>query len=132
VRVNHPATAHGDAGPANDLLARAFNAAPNGFVLVDQQGRIVAANAELHRMFGYASDTLTGLGLETLLPDGLGQAHVALRTGFFEHPEPRRMGAGRVLYARHADSHEFPVEIGLNPVAGPRGPLVLVSVVDVR
>ncbi len=131
-RVNCPATtANDDAGPAPDLLARAFSAAPNGFVLVDRQGRIVAANAEVHRMFGYASDALTGLTLETLLPGALRESHVGLRTGFFEHPEPRSMGAGRVLYALRADGHEFPVEIGLNPLAGPHGPLVLASVVDV-
>src|SRR5205814_5581169 len=118
-------------GPAAELLARAFNAAPNGFVLVDRQGRIVAANAELHRMFGYAPDALTGLALEMLLPDAVRTPHVGLRTGFFEHPQPRPMGAGRVLYALRADGHEFPVEIGLNPLAGPHGPLVLASVVDI-
>jgi len=129
--VNCPATTNADAAPAPDLLARAFNAAPNGFVLVDRQGRIVSANAELHRMFGYALDALTGLALESLLPDALRESHVGLRTGFFERPEPRPMGAGRVLYALRADGHEFPVEIGLNPLVGPHGPLVLASVVDV-
>ena len=117
--------------PSLDLLARAFNAAPNGFVLVDKQGRIVAANAELHRMFGYEPDALIGRSLETLLPEALGHSHVGLRTAFFERPEPRLMGAGRVLYASRADGHEFPVEIGLNPVSGPHGHLVLASVVDI-
>jgi PAS domain S-box-containing protein len=117
--------------PTSDLLARAFNAAPNGFVLVDTQGSIVAANAELHRMFGYPPDSLTGKALEMLLPEALRHSHTALRAGFFERPEPRRMGAGRVLYARRADGHEFPVEIGLNPLSGPHGPLVLASVVDI-
>ena len=52
--------------PTQDLLARAFNAAPNGFVLVDSPGRIVAANAELHRMFGHKLDTLVGKSVEML------------------------------------------------------------------
>jgi len=119
------------AAPTLDLLARAFNAAPNGFVMVDTEGQIVAANAELHRMFGYPLDTLTGKALETLLPEALRNSHTGLRSGFFERPEPRRMGAGRVLYALRADGHEFPVEIGLNPLEGPDGPLVLASVVDI-
>lgn len=118
-------------GTSPELLARAFHAAPNGFVLVDPQGLIVSANAELHRMFGYAPDALIGKALETLLPDVLRKAHVDLRTAFFERPEPRRMGAGRVLYALRADGHEFPVEIGLNPLSSPHGPLVLASVVDI-
>lgn len=117
--------------PTAELLARAFNAAPNGFVLVDSQGRIVAANAELHRMFGYAQESLTGQALEQLLPEALRQLHVGLRARFIEHPESRPMGAGRVLHALHADGHEFPVEIGLNPMPGPAGTLVLASVVDI-
>jgi PAS domain S-box-containing protein len=119
------------AGPSNELLARAFNAAPNGFVLVDADGRIVAANSELAAMFGCTERDLIGSPVDVLLPSSLRDSHEALRSNFFAHPERRAMGAGRVLYARRADGHEFPVEIGLNPVSGPSGPLVLASVVDI-
>lgn len=118
-------------GPSNELLARAFNAAPNGFVLVDASGRIVAANSELAAMFGYAEGDLVGSPVDVLLPSSLRDSHESLRSNFFANPERRAMGAGRVLYARRADGHEFPVEIGLNPVSGPSGPLVLASVVDI-
>ncbi len=116
---------------ASNLLALAFDAAPNGFLMVDSQGLIVAANAELHRMFGYGAGALVGRAMEMLVPAGMSPAHVLLRQGFFERPEPRAMGAGRLLHALHADGHEFPVEIGLNPLSGPQGPLVLASVVDI-
>ncbi len=114
-----------------ELLAQAFNAAPNGFVLIDACGIIVAANSELERMFGHASGALHGQSVETLVPAGSTQAHVGLRTDYFAHPNPRAMGRGRVLHGRHADGHEFPVEIGLNPLPGPQGTLVLASVVDI-
>lgn len=117
--------------PSHDLLARAFQAAPNGFVMVGANGRIVAANAALEAMFGYAPGSLTGQALEQLMPGALREAHVGLREAFFRQPEPRAMGAGRVLYARRSDGHEFPVEIGLNPLSSPQGPLVLASVVDI-
>ncbi|MBI5256251.1 MAG: PAS domain-containing sensor histidine kinase [Burkholderiales bacterium] len=126
-----PAVAKPVAGPTPDLLARAFHAAPNGFVLVDRQGTIVAANTALEAMFGHAPQSLVGQPLETLLPGAVQEAHVGLREAFFDRPEPRAMGAGRVLYARRADGHEFPVEIGLNPLLAPEGPLVLASVVDI-
>lgn len=119
------------ADPSAELLARAFHAAPNGFVLVGTDGLIVAANTELEKMFGHAPGTLVGQPLENLLPVALREHHVTLRRGFAADPEPRSMGAGRVLYARRADGHEFPVEIGLNPLSGPQGPLVLASVVDI-
>jgi PAS domain S-box-containing protein len=126
------ATARGmPAGPPAELLARAFHAAPNGFVLVGLDGLIVAANSELEKMFGYAPNTLAGQPLDHLLPAGLRDAHRGLREDYFKKPEPRSMGAGRVLYARRSDGHEFPVEIGLNPLHTPQGPLVLASVVDI-
>lgn len=117
--------------PTPDLLARAFHAAPNGFVLVAPDGIIVAANSELEAMFGWPTGALVGQPVETLLPGTLRGSHVDLRQAFFAAPERRAMGAGRVLYARRADGHEFPVEIGLNPLQGPQGMLVLASVVDI-
>jgi len=119
------------AAPTPELLARAFNAAPNGFVLIDAQGRIAAANSELHRMFGHPPDSLIGQALETLLPAALRETHVELRNGFAEDPHPRAMGAGRVLYGLRADGVEFPVEIGLNPLVEDGHNFVLASVVDV-
>lgn len=118
-------------GPTPDLLARAFNAAPNGFVLVNEAGAIVAANEALFQMFGYPPDGLLNTSVDRLLPDALRPDHAALRASFHARPEPRPMGAGRVLFARHADGHDFPVEIGLNPLPSAQGLLVLASVVDI-
>jgi len=117
--------------PGDGLLARAFHAAPNGFVLVDTEGRIVAANSELASMFGCSPESLIGSAIDQLLPEAARAAHAVQRARFFAAPERRPMGAERVLHARRANGDEFPIEVGLNPVADARGPLVLASVVDV-
>lgn len=124
----------GLAAPPPSLLAQAFSAAPNGFLVVDAAGTIVAANAALEAMFGHPPGGLTGQPVDSLLPEALQGAHAGLRGQFAAAPVPRAMGAGRLLHARHRDGHEFPVEIGLNPLPAPDGspgPLVLASVVDV-
>jgi PAS domain S-box-containing protein len=117
--------------PRPDLLAGAFNAAPNGFIVIDAQGTIVATNCALEAMFGYPSGALLGSSIERLLPEAVRQTHVALREGFFAQSATRAMGAGRELYGRRADGHEFPVEIGLNPLPSEQGMLVLAAVVDI-
>ncbi|HET8870559.1 MAG TPA: PAS domain-containing sensor histidine kinase [Aquabacterium sp.] len=128
--VSNESSKHGT-GIGPDLLARAFNAAPNGFLIVDATGTIIAVNSELEAMFGMSSADMIGQPLEMLLPETLRHSHVGLRQSFFEKPDRRPMGAGRVLYARRANGVEFPVEIGLNPIAGDQGELVLASVVDI-
>jgi PAS domain S-box-containing protein len=115
---------------SDELLAHAFHAVPNGVLLADRSGRIVAANAALEAMFGVAPGALVGQRVESLLPAALRDAHRQLRDQFMARPTRRAMGGDRVLYARHADGHEFPVEVGLNPLDGPR-PLVLASVIDI-
>lgn len=89
-------TTPGTAAPGAELLARAFNAAPNGFLIVDARGMIVAVNTELENMFGMAASQLIGQPVEVLLPESLRLTHVPLRQGFFEKPDSRPMGAGRV------------------------------------
>ena len=112
------------------LLGPSFEAVPNGLLVIDGQALVVAANSALLRMFGYETGALIGHPLESLLPLRLRQGHRAWRDEFLKFPQRRAMGSGRELKALHARGHEFPVEIGLNPLTTPRGEMVLASVVD--
>lgn len=113
------------------LLTQAFDAAPNGFVLIDAQGTMAAVNQELCRMFGYARPDLLGQSVDMLLPAGMRHAHAQQRNHYIDAPTQRRMGAGQVLHGQHALGHTFPVEIGLTPIIAPEGArMVLASVVD--
>lgn len=115
-----------------NLLTQAFDAAPNGFVLTDEAGRIILVNQELSRMFGYTLEDMTGMLVDALLPFDLRPAHAIRRQDYLKAPERRPMGGGRVLHALHADGHTFPVEIGLTPLKQEDGQrYVLASVVDV-
>ncbi len=82
-------------------------------------------------MFGYERTELIGNPLEMLLPERLRAAHGAHRLAFAAAPSIRQLGVVRDLTARRKDGSEFPVEIGLNPVAGEGGGLVLAAVTDV-
>jgi PAS domain S-box-containing protein len=105
--------------------------APNGTVMVRPDGKIVLANSQMEKLFGYANEELLGQPVEVLLPERLRKQHPAHRDRFFASPEARPVGAGQVLYARRKDGSEFPVEIGLNPVRTDAGLFVVASIMDI-
>lgn len=103
----------------------------NAIVLVNQQGAIVAVNAQTEKAFGYTRRELIGRPVEILVPERFRKDHPANRAAFFNDPVVRPMGAERDLYGRRSDGAEFPVEIGLCPVQTVDGPAVLGSIVDI-
>ncbi len=118
------------------MFQKIVEAAPCGIVMIDAHGRIAMVNPQAEAMFGYARAELIGNPLEMLLPERLRAAHGAHRRAFGANPAIRQMGVGRDLTARRKDGSEFPVEIGLNPVAGNPGSgeqdgMVLAAVTDI-
>lgn len=108
-----------------------FDAAPIGIISVDEQGRIVLANALARKIFGYTDSGLKGELIEKLIPQALRQKHERHRQGYLRNPEAREMGSGRDLYGLRKDGSEVPVEVGLNPIETPQGRSVLCTVVDI-
>ena len=100
-------------------------------VMVNELGAIAMVNAQTERDFGYHRSEMLGQPIEMLLPARFIDRHPGLRNGFLKNPQPRRMGAGRDLFARRKDGSEFPVEIGLNPIETAAGVLVLSAIVDI-
>ncbi len=109
----------------------AVESSPSGMLMVDPGGRILMANREVERMFGYEPGELLGRSVEMLVPMRFRAQHPDARDAFFTNPGVRAMGAGRELHGIHKDGREVPVEIGLNPIETEEGLLVLGSVVDV-
>jgi len=105
--------------------------APDAVLVVDERGRIDLANRAAEEMFGYDRDSLTGLDVNALVPEGRRDAHRAHRARFAATPQTRPMGVGLDLWARHADGSEFPVEISLSPVTFGHGPRVVAVVREV-
>ena len=116
---------------SDELSKNLLELAPDATVVVDAQGTIVFANAQVARTFGYSPGELVGQPVELLLPERFHGAHVAHRARFASQPKPRSMGDGLTLFGRHKQGHEFPVEISLSPVQSREGPLVVAAVRDV-
>ena len=108
-----------------------IDAAPDGIIVTDQRGRIVLANAEGERMFGYARDELLGQPIEVLVPQHMKSRHPEHVAEFHAAPRLRAMGSGLELHGRRKDGHEFPVEISLSPIPYAGQQLVVAGIRDV-
>jgi len=101
-----------------------------GMVVVDEDGIILMSNSAAESMLGYPKDGLVGISVDSLLPPLKRSRHVAMRAGYLQHPEVRKMGAGRKLEALTADGRRIPVEVGLNPYLDHGKQVVLASIID--
>lgn len=106
-----------------------FEAAPDGIVIVDEEGLIRDLNPRLLTMFGYSREELMGRPVEVLVPETVRDAHVVHRTRYMEAPRSRPMGIGMELAGRRKDGSELPVEISLSPLPGDGDHLSVVAVV---
>jgi len=116
---------------AQELFRIATEASINGIILVNDRGRVVLTNTHLEELFGYGRQELIGKPIEIFVPERFVKAHPTMWKKYFDAPERRMLGHGRELFGRRKDGTEFPVEIGLSPVQGPDGLLVLATVVDI-
>jgi protein-histidine pros-kinase len=104
---------------------------PDAIIMANQTGRIVLANSQAERLFGYDRGELLGTLVEVLLPGRYRGPHVGHRSAYFGQPRTRSMGAGLELYGLRKDGSEFPVEISLSPLKTDGGTLVMSAIRDI-
>ncbi len=91
-----------------------FAAAPDGIVVVDEDGVITAVNGQAGAMFDYEPSELIGRSVEILLPERFHEQHLNHRKSYTASPTRRPMGLTLSLYGRRRNGEEFDVDISLN------------------
>jgi len=97
-------------------------------VIIGPDGRVVLANAEAERLFGFSRSELVGLPVEQLVPERFREAHARYRADYGSDPRSRAMGAGLELHGRRKDGTEFPVDISLSPLGTEEGLLFAATI----
>ena len=97
----------------HQILGDVWNAAPDGIVLVAQDGRMLACNHAMTQISGFSHAELQGQRIEMLLPDALQAQHRSHFERFFQAPQRRSMGMGRMLWLQRKDQVQVPIDITL-------------------
>jgi PAS domain S-box-containing protein len=104
-------------GSALEPIRLVADAVSTGLVLLDEEGRVVLANAHVERLFGYGRDELAGREIALLVPH-------------LHDPKPSA-GAARELEGRRRDGGAVAVEVGLSSLRIAESRFVLASVADI-
>ncbi|WP_166823070.1 PAS domain S-box protein [Thalassoroseus pseudoceratinae] len=108
-----------------------LESAPDGMVIVNDQGQIVLVNAQIEHLFGFDRQELLGQPIETLVPEEVRERHPAYVRKYISEPECRPMASGLELYGRRKNGDVFPAEISLSPVQTEQGLLISCAIRDV-
>ena len=108
-----------------------LEAAPDGMVVVNQDGKIVLLNAQAEKQFGYLRDELIGRKVKDIIPEGFAERLIADGTRTAAEALAQQIGTGIELNGRRKDGSEFPIEIMLSPLESAEGILVTAAIRDI-
>ena len=117
---------------SRDRFVALFESAPDAVIMADAQGRIVEANAQVQRLFGWSPEELKGRPIGALIPVELQPRHAQAADGFRHDGNARAVSDGAAPpRALRRDGTGFPVEISLSPMKTPGEPFAIAAVRDI-
>ncbi|HVW71496.1 MAG TPA: PAS domain S-box protein [Steroidobacteraceae bacterium] len=119
-----------ETAPSEDFQAL-LNAAVDGIVVIDAQGRVLQFNAAAERLFGYTAQEVVGENVSILMADPDRSAHDHYIARYLETRVPHIIGRGREVEARRKDGSIFPVFLSVGAVNGENPPRFVGFVQDI-
>lgn len=96
-----------------NFTSHLFEAIPDAMLVIEAKGKIVMANKQAEKVFGYSKQEIVGQAVEMLMPERFHKNHKKHRKEYSEKPHFRPMGHHSDLYGLHKKGQEIPVEISL-------------------
>ena len=111
--------AHEALRTSESLKSAILTGALDAIITMDHEGKVVDFNPAAERTFGFASAEIVGQSMvEKIIPERLRGAYHAGLAHYLKSGEARVLGQRIEVPARHADGHEFTIELSSNRIAG--------------
>ena len=106
--------------------------APDGVVIVGEDGAMQLVNSQTERLFGYTRDELLGLPIEHLLPKRFYERQLGSAPGGVISDDAGTIGlVNETAVGRRKDGSEFPIHISLAAVETEQGRLATAFIRDI-
>jgi len=119
-----------DARLAEARYAKLLESTPDGIIMANPAGRIVLANTQAEKLFGYAHGELRGQLTEVLLPPRFRNATGEKSPLLFLPSTGKGVSVRPELIGQHKDGTEFPIEISRSPLELEDGLLMISAIRD--
>ncbi|MDB6124361.1 MAG: Multi-sensor signal transduction histidine kinase [Pedosphaera sp.] len=109
-----------------------LSASLDAIITMDHQGKVVDFNPAAETIFGYRSEEAIGRHLaDLIIPERLRERHYQGLAKYLATGKGPVLNKRIELPALHANGHEFPVEISINPISGMEPPMFTATLRDI-
>lgn len=108
-----------------------ITSAPDAMFVMDTEGKVLEANRQIGRLFGYDLLEVVGMSIESFLAGSSKHFANLCRETFVRNPRTLTIGDSENVGGLRRDGSEFPIELVLGPIDSPEGLVVTATVRDV-
>ncbi len=112
-------------------LRALLEAAVDGVIVIDHDGRITTFNPAAERLFGYRAADLIGERVEVLMPEPDRSAHGGYLQNYLRTGRARIIGIGRDVTAQRRDGTLFPASLAVGEIRGSTPPRFVAFIHDI-
>jgi two-component system sensor kinase FixL len=97
-----------------DVWKTMLQSTVDSIMVIDESGRVLAANHATENMFGYPLEEVIGQNVKMLMTSADKERHDSYIQRFLTSREPRVIGIGREVVGQHRKGHQIDLDLAVS------------------